>query len=345
MEVPVARTDLPAGRAIHASDIRRLELSHDELRERGWRLDKLVTPLEFVIDRTPKRSIMRGQPFYAEDLYLVGTEPESRPKVVVQTATPEPLARQTPTRPPTPRTRSVPPKQAPASSAVEPALDTSGDAFDEIFAKEIVEREGKKKTASEETDAGGSAESLVADPDSVVAMYADNADELRELPADADSFGLYYPEESEIDFDALGPRDDSGYAGVADDNQRALPFVPPIPASTLPPGTSGFFTLNEGPAAPAEPVDEIPEAYPPPSTFRLGSTYRHADGHNPFDAMTSGVDTGDTAVPLTTIGPGEFQDHGNDLFGAPFSDADRDDASAIPGENSTMESAPNEVLP
>lgn len=74
--VPLASTELPAGRKIVMGDITLNPMTREEMRQRDLPLDKVMLDAEQIIGRTLKEPINLGQPFLVSAFYLAGEGPD-----------------------------------------------------------------------------------------------------------------------------------------------------------------------------------------------------------------------------------------------------------------------------
>jgi pilus assembly protein CpaB len=73
LTVPLATTDLPAGRTLTLGDIGLVNMTRAEMHERGYDLSQTMMSPDQIIGRTLRDPILQGQPFITSALYLEGT--------------------------------------------------------------------------------------------------------------------------------------------------------------------------------------------------------------------------------------------------------------------------------
>lgn len=76
LSVPVASADLPQGRALSRGDMAILNLTRDQMRERGMPLDKTLLSTDMILGRRLKEPIEQGEPFLTTAFYLEGEGPD-----------------------------------------------------------------------------------------------------------------------------------------------------------------------------------------------------------------------------------------------------------------------------
>lgn len=76
--VPLAATDLPEGRTIRRGDIGFVEMTQNEMIERGWQTNLVMTGVEDIVGRQLKKRIALHSPFLTTDLYLEDEGPRYR---------------------------------------------------------------------------------------------------------------------------------------------------------------------------------------------------------------------------------------------------------------------------
>ncbi len=74
-KVPMANTDLPAGRVIASGDISLIEISGAELQDRGLDLNQVLVDPKDIVGRRLRVPVKRGEPILTTALYLAGTGP------------------------------------------------------------------------------------------------------------------------------------------------------------------------------------------------------------------------------------------------------------------------------
>ncbi|MCR4413924.1 MAG: Flp pilus assembly protein CpaB [Thermoguttaceae bacterium] len=74
-KVPMANTDLPAGRVIAAGDISLIEISGAELQNRGLDLNQVLVNPKDIVGRRLRVPVKQGEPILTTALYLAGTGP------------------------------------------------------------------------------------------------------------------------------------------------------------------------------------------------------------------------------------------------------------------------------
>lgn len=76
LTLPLAASDLPAGRILALGDIGLVRLTRAEVEERGYDLTKMMASAPQIIGRTLRQPVKQGQPFLTTALYLQGTGPD-----------------------------------------------------------------------------------------------------------------------------------------------------------------------------------------------------------------------------------------------------------------------------
>lgn len=79
--VPLATTDLPAGRTISLGDVGLVPMTREAMKEKNMPLTTMMIAPEQIIGRTLRAPIKQGQPFETTSLYLEGTKPNVAEKL------------------------------------------------------------------------------------------------------------------------------------------------------------------------------------------------------------------------------------------------------------------------
>ncbi len=74
--VPLAATDLPAGRTLSLGDISLIEITAEELARRELPMTLVMADPQQIIGRTLETATKRGEPFLTTSMYLEGTGPD-----------------------------------------------------------------------------------------------------------------------------------------------------------------------------------------------------------------------------------------------------------------------------
>ncbi len=79
--VPLAATDLPAGRTLSLGDISLIEITAEELDRRELPMTLVMADPQQIIGRTLETATKRGEPFLTTSMYLEGTGPDISKKL------------------------------------------------------------------------------------------------------------------------------------------------------------------------------------------------------------------------------------------------------------------------
>src|SRR5688572_30263248 len=79
--VPLAASDLPAGRRVAIGDVILVPMSDDQLRDRQWPLDYLMLDARAIVGRTLRFEQEQGEPFLVNRLFPVGQGPNLADKL------------------------------------------------------------------------------------------------------------------------------------------------------------------------------------------------------------------------------------------------------------------------